>query len=86
MKQETFINLLGDVVSIKEAKKPVNPLLKIFGAGPEGERCKNCKHIFDRSFSKKYYKCNLRINTNSAKTDHRVNWQACAKFESKEIN
>ena len=82
-KQGTFINLLGEVVSIKEARKPINPVIKVFGTGPEGEKCKNCKHLFDRSFSKKYYKCAIRINSTSPKTDHRVNWPACGKFEPK---
>lgn len=79
--QDFFLNQNGEPVSIKDARKKGNPVLKVFGPGPEGERCKNCKHLFDRSFNKTYYKCKLRNNNTSPKTDHRVNWPACGKFE-----
>lgn len=81
MKQDTYLNLLGEPVSIKDARKKPNPLVKTFGPGPEGEHCKNCKHLFWRSYSKTYYKCRLRDNNESSSTDHRVNWPACGKFE-----
>jgi len=76
-----YLNQEGELINIKEAKKILNPVIKIFGPGPSGERCKNCKHLFYKSYSKKYYKCGLRINNNSTKTDHKVNWPACGKFE-----
>lgn len=79
MQQDFFLNQNDEPVSIKGAQS-VNPLLRYFGKGPEGERCKNCEHLYYKSYSKKYYKCDLRKDTASTKTDHRVNWPACGKF------
>ena len=61
-----------------------NPLIKLHGKGPEGKRCKHCAHLYSKHFSKVYYKCDLRPDTNGTGTDHRVNWPACGKFQKKE--
>ncbi|TXK52354.1 hypothetical protein FVR03_01170 [Pontibacter qinzhouensis] len=81
-KQTTYENLFGEVITVSNKKG--NPLLKSFGKGPEGERCKNCKHIYRKQYAGTYYKCELRGNTNGPGTDHRVNWPACGKFEKGE--
>ena len=71
-------------VPIDESKSDKNPMVQVYGYGPEGKRCKHCKYLYYKQFANKYYKCGLRVNTNGPATDHRVNWSACGKFE--EVN
>jgi len=65
----------------KNYKGEPNPMIPKVGRGPEGERCKTCRFLYGKTFSKTYYKCKWRGDTNGAGTDHRVNWNACAKYE-----
>ena len=61
-----------------------NPLVPLYGPGPEGARCGDCVHIVAHRYSKTYYKCDLRGDGAGPATDHRVGWQACAKYEEYE--
>lgn len=58
-----------------------NPMLRRYGAGPDGKKCKTCRHLYCKEFAGRYYKCDLRGDTNGAGTDHRVNWPACGRHE-----
>jgi hypothetical protein len=71
-----------------QAKKPeaLNPCVRAFGRGPEGEICKTCRHLFCHATNKLFYKCDLRAFTNGPGSDHRVRWPACAKWEAKKVN
>jgi hypothetical protein len=69
-------------VPIDESKLD-NPMVKAYGYGPRDKKCKHCAHLFYKQFSKRYYKCALRENTNGPATDQRVNWNACARFIEK---
>lgn len=54
----------------------------IGGLDSSGKRCKGCRFVgFHRPSRKRYWKCGLRTITWGPGTDHRVNWNACAKFE-----
>lgn len=58
-----------------------NPLVRLYGKGPEGARCKGCTHLVKK---RRWWKCLLRagtLHTSSPKSDHRCNWWACGKFE-----
>jgi len=79
MGDETF----GFYGNIPEEKGRVNPMVRLFGLGPEGEICKNCAHLIGHSYSHTYYKCNLRTITSGPSSDHRVRWSACAKFKKR---
>ena len=57
-----------------------NPCVKLYGA-IDGKKCKKCIHLYSKHYSKTYYKCDLRKDTNGRGTDHRVNWNACTKYE-----
>ena len=57
-----------------------NPML-VFGAGPEGRRCRDCAYFFRHS---RYFKCKQRTFTFGPGTDHRANWTACKYFEERE--
>lgn len=67
-------------VPIEQSKLEKNPMVRVFGYGPKEKRCKHCKHLYSKLFANRYYKCELRRNSNSQATDHRVNWSACSKF------
>lgn len=58
-----------------------NPMVTRCGAGPEGARCKECKHLIRKKYAKVYFKCSFRGDSNGPKTDHRANWPACGKYE-----
>ena len=72
-------------VPADESKLDPNPMVKTYGYGPEGKRCKHCSHLFKKQYAGTYYKCDLRFNTNGPGSDHRVNWSACGKFEERMI-
>ena len=63
-----------------------NPMHKVYGK-LENKFCKHCSFLVKKSYSKTYYKCSLRGNVDkcSTKSDHKINWNACGKFEN-EIN
>jgi len=54
--------------------------------GPDGERCKTCKHITRLHYSKVYLKCGLMKAhwTGGTKTDIRANHPACELWEGLE--
>ena len=60
-----------------------NPLVGIYGPGPLGRHCYDCKRLFVHECSKRYYKCELRKFTNGPGSDHKMRWDACGKFEQK---
>ena len=53
------------------------------GTGPEGEKCKTCKHIFRNEMARTYLKCGLtRAHwTGGYGTDILANAPACSKWE-----
>lgn len=59
-----------------------NPLVPVFGPGPEGATCKTCVHLYRQHGGARYFlKCELRRVSHSAATDHRSGWQACGRYE-----
>jgi hypothetical protein len=66
---------------VKVARDEPNPCIEVYGPGPAGQTCQGCRQIAGISMSKVYYKCRLRQNTHGKKTDHKLRWPACAKFE-----
>lgn len=58
-----------------------NPMVRTAGAGPDGTMCRTCLHLIAKRYSKTYYKCKLRQNTNGQATDHRVRWPTCSKYQ-----
>ena len=75
-------------VEIKEgapaSKVPGNPLLRVYGSGPEGKTCKTCSHLWRKRRSRTYLKCELRENTNGPGTDHQARWPACGKYSEEQ--
>lgn len=64
-----------------EEKTVMNPLIRFFGTGPSGTKCKTCKFlVINQPGQNKYYKCFKRGITNGPGTDHRVGWQSCGKY------
>lgn len=80
-KQVTLFGTNEPVASHQSEFQDPNPCVRWFGLGPEGRKCKDCKHLICFAYSKNYYKCDQRRITSGAATDHRIRWNACAKFE-----
>jgi hypothetical protein len=83
-----YINLLGEEIDTDvELKKRrlINPMVTAQGKGPEGMKCKHCRFCYGKHYSKIYYKCEFRGDTNGPGTDHKVNWAACGKFQPKTL-
>lgn len=82
-----YINLLGEEIDTDlEAKKQrgINPMVRAQGKGPEDKKCKHCAHFYRKEYSKTYFKCSFRGNTNGPGTDHKANWPTCGKFKISE--
>lgn len=73
--------VFGQPIPTSLVNKKANPLLRMFGKGPEGATCKTCTHLRRKHFSKVYIKCDLRPNTNGPATDHKAGWPACGKYQ-----
>lgn len=67
-----------------DAEIVLNPMIRIFGTGPQGTKCKMCRSlVIIQPGQNKYYKCEKRGITHGPATDHRVNWQSCGKYAEK---
>ena len=77
------VNLWGETVTVDEKPKrrKFTTMQETHGL-TEGQKCKNCKHLIVRRFSKNYYKCALWRVTASINSDIRVNATTCGKFET----
>lgn len=64
-------------------KPKTNPLIRVYGPGPDGAKCRDCQFQFFREFAKKYSKCEKREVSSSPKTDHNSRYQACGLFRPK---
>jgi hypothetical protein len=51
------------------------------GRGPEGKRCKDCKHMVRQEFAKTYFKCGLTNYTSGKATDIKATSPSCQYFE-----
>lgn len=59
-----------------------NPCVMRWGLGPSGKRCGTCAHLEKFQMGGTWYKCMLRDDlTHTHKSDQRVRWDACAKWE-----
>jgi hypothetical protein len=90
-------NLFGEEVSdipkkqVKSAwhsgTKHGNPMVKVYGKGPEGTKCKSCDHLCCNAHNgKRYYKCEYRGVSASVTTDHLIGWPTCGKYQPQATN
>lgn len=68
---------------VTEDRKRLNPMIRAYGTGPTGAKCKNCKQFSCVQYANRYYKCELR-GTTGASTDHNYHFDACGKYEPEE--
>lgn len=62
---------------------PRNPMAQKWGR-KTGKKCKDCVFLLLRKpGSRNVYKCEIRGVSNSAVTDHRLNWDACGRYQDK---
>ena len=79
-----YTNLFGELVDTeieKNKRMKINPMIRVYGKGPEDKRCKHCHFLYGKQYAKIYYKCSFRGDTNGQGTDHKVNWPTCGKFK-----
>lgn len=57
---------------------------QMYGRDPE-HRCGQCGHLIARHYDKVYYKCDLTRQTAGPGTDWRKSWEACSRFEEREV-
>lgn len=75
----------GTAIPLEKAQRveKANPLIPIYGSGPNGATCRTCIHLFQvPGVAGHYLKCDLRRNTSGPGTDHRAKWLACGKYEA----
>jgi hypothetical protein len=74
----------ADAGSATAGEPNPNPCVQRWGRGPAGALCRDCAHLTVYEQSRKWYKCGLRTDlTHGAKTDHRVKWDACSRYEAR---
>ena len=62
-----------------------NPCRKLYGPGPQGARCAGCALLRSHApGNRTYHKCALRTYTRSERSDHRMRWLACARFQPRQ--
>lgn len=65
----------------KTRRPSVNPMIVVHGPDPQDRQCQYCEHLKCLHYNRRnYYKCDLRVITGGAATDHRLKWPACARF------
>ena len=75
---------LFDAPARLSAHKQGNPMLAVYGIGPEGTRCESCDHFQRMKYHDgTYMKCDLRTLTHGAGSDHRAKYPAWGKFEKR---
>ena len=67
---------------LPKPKPKTNPLIPVYGPGPDGTKCGGCVHHFFKSYAKNYPKCGIRPD-GAAATDHSSRYASCGKFEPK---
>lgn len=78
------LTIAGVGIPLEEAQRvrKGNPLVAVFGPGPEGTTCRSCVHLYHHGgHARSYLKCDLRRFTHGPGTDHRAGWPTCAKYE-----
>jgi hypothetical protein len=82
---EQFLMLTPEMQTWMEgqatAPEAINPCVRVFGRGAEGVTCKTCVHLFYHTYSRRFWKCDLRVLTHGRGSDHRVRWPACGRYE-----
>lgn len=91
METMTLFDLPAQTNAPSATRKPVkgrsgayltNPMLALYGDGPQGRICHNCAHCVSLNYHDHiYHKCELRGITHGTGTDHRLRWPTCGKYE-----
>lgn len=60
----------------------VGRMVTLYGRGPEGATCGQCRHLRAKQYAGRYLKCAFGPQSNGPATDWRARWPACGKFEA----
>lgn len=58
-----------------------NPMVVKHGFGPQGKTCRTCDNLVRPD---EWWKCSLRSLSHNPDTDHRLRYDACSKYLSRE--
>lgn len=60
--------------------RKIDAMHSLFGKSP-GKRCKDCPHLFRRTYDRSYYKCEVYGDSCSFATDWAQSWEACGLID-----
>ena len=81
---QEFKDWHGNPIIVPEKLSSPNPLVVLFGVGPQGKKCSECQHFLRlRYHDYTYRKCEVRGITHGKGTDHKASFDACKKFEER---
>lgn len=60
--------------------RKIDAMHSLFGKSP-GKRCKDCPHLFRRTYDRAYYKCDVYGDSCSVATDWAQSWEACGLID-----
>jgi hypothetical protein len=83
--QEIRIDVKNPKRSKIKKKPKINPLIAVFGKGPEVKKCGSCAFHYYKSFAKDYPKCRKRTPGGAA-TDHSSRYEACGAYQEESNN
>lgn len=82
MTEQLGMDGLGVPIEEAQRDRKTNPLLAVYGPGPEDATCRSCVHLYALpGYAGHYLKCDLRKLTHGAGSDHRAGWPACGRYE-----
>jgi ribosomal protein L37AE/L43A len=62
--------------------KPIERMHKLYGPGPAGFPCRDCRFMVGNHQAKTYWKCTQYNVTHGPATDWRRNWSSCGRFQA----
>lgn len=60
--------------------RKIDAMHNLFGESP-GKKCRDCPHIFRRTYGRTYFKCEVYGASCSAATDWAQSWNACGLID-----
>jgi hypothetical protein len=67
---------------VPKSLKRIERMHKLYGSGPAGAKCRDCRFMKANVQAKTYWKCTQYSLTHGPATDWRRSWPACGKFQA----
>lgn len=66
-----------------ERAKRIQIVYRVYGRGPDGAKCKTCRHLFYQGHARQFPKCGVWGATKGTATDWSTRYDACGKYEER---